>query len=149
MWIGLELNLIMFLGLIFKSENLKNSERIVKYFLVQGFGSSLLILSFFFRRMRSIYEVIIFLSLGIKLGVVPLHYWVFEFINGLRWGDLFLFLGIQKINPILLITYLLRDKVFQFLVLIIVIRRVVGGLGGYNQSELRKILGYSRIRHLG
>ena len=72
-----------------------------------------------------------------------------EFINGLRWGDLFLFLGIQKINPILLITYLLRDKVFQFLVLIIVIRRVVGGLGGYNQCELRKILGYSRIRHLG
>lgn len=81
------------------------------------------------------------------MGAAPFHFWLPEVINGLNWINRIIVLTWQKIAPIILLFY--NIKITAFLRTVVVISSLIGGLGGLNQTRIRKILAFSSINHIG
>nr|YP_009164826.1 NADH dehydrogenase subunit 2 [Tityus serrulatus]AKU46802.1 NADH dehydrogenase subunit 2 [Tityus serrulatus] len=144
-WVGFELNLISFIPLIFSSKLSSSSESGIKYFFVQSIGSMFILLGGIFPLfigMITTYYFVYF-SLLIKLGVVPFHLWFPSVMEGLSWEMAFILLTWQKLAPLILLAS------FEGLSLIILLTVMVGCLGGFNQTSLKKLMAYSSIMHMG
>lgn len=148
-WCGLELNLISFIPIISVGGNKYRSEAALKYFLIQALGSAFVILG--------VLEFIIFLApvfimriaLLLKLGAFPIHFWFPQVIEGLGWFQCIVLITIQKIGPIILLSYLIEVGLQNWIVYWrAVFSAVVGALGGINQLMLRKLLAFSSINHI-
>nr|ASR74910.1 NADH dehydrogenase subunit 2 [Sinotaia quadrata] len=168
MWVGLELNLIGFLPILVYSKNMSMSESGTKYFIVQAMGSSflmfgsLILLSFTFSweilnmlNFEYFLSSIIFLMSGLfmKIGMFPFHFWFPSVMSGLSWLSCLLLVTWQKVAPIFLISVLMEIVNVMWLLLMICVlssgSALVGGFGGVNQSQIRVLLAYSSIGHMG
>nr|WIM50670.1 NADH dehydrogenase subunit 2 [Conus ventricosus] len=165
-WAGLEMNLIGFLPMLIYQKKISESESAVKYFIVQALGSSLLIfgsllgfsISFSWDVMSDgmggILGLCVLVSgLSVKLGVFPFHYWVPSVMAGLSWVSCMLLATWQKLAPLFLLLSLCQlSEVKELLVLFCMMSggsALVGGMGGLNQTQVRALLAYSSIGHLG
>nr|QBL75789.1 NADH dehydrogenase subunit 2 [Harpago chiragra] len=165
-WAGLEINLIGFLPLLVYQKSMAESESAVKYFVVQALGSSLLMfgslscytLSFSWdiNVVSSYYIFTIFaLSCGlcVKMGLFPFHFWLPSVMAGLPWISCLLLATWQKFAPIFLMSSLLDVNLAHWMILMISLMcagsSLVGGVGGMNQTQIRALLAYSSIGHLG
>jgi NADH:ubiquinone oxidoreductase subunit 2 (subunit N) len=84
----------------------------------------------------------------IKLGMAPFHFWLPHVIGGIRWVSCVVLSVWQKVGPI----FILRSFVFSWRLYIFIfaaLGAIVGGVGGINQSQLRVLLAYSSIGHMG
>jgi NADH-ubiquinone oxidoreductase chain 2 len=90
---GLEINLLSFIPLSIKSNNLFTSESLLKYFLTQALAScvllfSIILFNFFIEFNEKINFLMIFIlfnaSLIMKRGVAPFHFWFPNVIEGLN-----------------------------------------------------------------
>nr|YP_009421108.1 NADH dehydrogenase subunit 2 [Sinotaia aeruginosa]ASR74876.1 NADH dehydrogenase subunit 2 [Sinotaia aeruginosa] len=168
MWVGLELNLIGFLPILVYSKNMSMSESGTKYFIVQAMGSSflmfgsLILFSFTFSweilnmlNFKYFLSSIIFLMSGLfmKIGMFPFHFWFPSVMSGLSWLSCLLLVTWQKVAPIFLISVLMEIINVMWLLLMICVlssgSALVGGFGGVNQSQIRGLLAYSSIGHMG
>nr|AEK84170.1 NADH dehydrogenase subunit 2 [Alcithoe fusus] len=166
-WAGLEINLIGFLPMLVYQKSVSESESGVKYFVIQALGSSLLIFGSLVAYSSSftweIYnEASVFSVLGfffmisglcVKIGLFPFHYWLPSVMAGLSWISCLLLATWQKIAPLFLILCLLELNQSYWVVLILCLASMgsslMGGLGGMNQTQIRALLAYSSIGHLG
>lgn len=87
------------------------------------------------------------ISLLIKLGAAPFHFWLPEILTKIRWNNRAILITWQKVAPILIINNINYNN--KIIYISIIISVIVGALGGLNQISLRKIIGYSSINHLG
>nr|YP_009343032.1 NADH dehydrogenase subunit 2 [Cambaroides japonicus]APS87246.1 NADH dehydrogenase subunit 2 [Cambaroides japonicus] len=148
-WAGLELNLMSFIPLISSSSNQYSSEGALKYFLIQALASIMIIFSASFTLMFSNFILIFSLSLLLKLGGAPFHFWFPQVMEGLSWGQAVILMTIQKIGPMFLLTYLVFDENSCMLIFSsALISAVVGAVSGLNQTFLRKIMAFSSINHM-
>nr|UBI44068.1 NADH dehydrogenase subunit 2 [Paratectonatica tigrina] len=165
-WAGLEINLVGFLPILVYQKSMSESESAVKYFIIQALGSSLLMFgslssySIFFSwenlsNMEFSLMSLFVISSGLimKMGMFPFHYWLPSVMAGLPWISCMLLATWQKIAPILLINSLFELNLMYYFMLIICLlgasSSLVGGIGGMNQTQIRAILAYSSIGHLG
>lgn len=149
-WLGLELNLLSFIPFIFSEKNSYSSERALKYFLIQAIGSAVILIRATTLILNQAFpEKLILLSLLLKIGAAPLHFWLPAIIQGLSWGGCLVLITLQKIAPIGILLYTLSSSASGLWVGASILSAVLGGLGGLNQTLLRKILAYSSIRHIG
>nr|AVN68302.1 NADH dehydrogenase subunit 2 [Panesthia angustipennis] len=155
-WMGLEINLLSFVPLMTNNDNIFTTEAALKYFLIQALASSSLLFiiisksvleSMFSLINSSLTGIIIAAPLLMKSGAAPLHWWFPSVMEGLSWWNCFILMTIQKIAPLVLISYSIKFD--QFMTMIIIMSILVGTIGGYNQISLRKILTYSSINHMG
>ena len=147
-WIGLEINLLSFISLIFIKKRKYRTESSLKYFLIQVIPSIRIITCSLLN--NNIYNITLYfmtIALIIKIGAAPLHQWLPSLIEGLSWNNIKLLLIFQKINPLFLILILLNF--FYFLFFFIFFCCYIGAIGGLNQRSLRKLIVYSSISHLG
>jgi len=144
-WIALEINIISFLPIISISSWAQESEASIKYFFFQALGSRLFLLG---STNQSLF-IFILLGLLIKLGVAPFHFWLPQVINAISWPICIILLTWQKIIPLLIITFSPTLSSSSLILLLARIRTIVGGLGGLNQTQIRPLLAYSSIGHLG
>nr|AWV83419.1 NADH dehydrogenase subunit 2 [Aleeta curvicosta] len=142
-WLGIEMNMVSFLPLMMNKMSIYSSESMIKYFIVQSMGSSLLFLSVIILSMSINVKYLILISLMIKIGSPPFHFWYVSVIDGLSWMVSFMIMTIQKTIPIILLSYLNVS-----LMLFIVLSCSWGSLGGLCYSSIRKILAYSSIYNL-
>nr|AXI98714.1 NADH dehydrogenase subunit 2 [Pseudoniphargus sp. 1-Balearics] len=146
-WIGLEMNLLSFIPLMLKKLNNYSTEVVIKYFLIQAVSSVYLL--FFFLFMKYYLTIMLMLILMLKMGAAPFHQWLPAVVDGLSWPAFFILLTVQKINPLILASFLAKPQEFAyFLQMFIISSAVIGSIGGLTQMSLRKILGYSSIAHL-
>nr|YP_010983440.1 NADH dehydrogenase subunit 2 [Canarium labiatum]WOK41607.1 NADH dehydrogenase subunit 2 [Canarium labiatum] len=165
-WAGLEINLIGFLPLLVYQKSMAESESAVKYFVVQALGSSLLMfgslssysLSFSWDvSMLSNYHILTIFALScglcMKMGLFPFHFWLPSVMAGLPWISCLLLATWQKFAPIFLMSSLLDVNLSYWVILIISLMcagsSLMGGVGGMNQTQIRALLAYSSIGHLG
>jgi len=155
-WGGLELNLLSFVPLLTCSLNENEVESTLKYFLVQALGSSFILLGRFslYNFVGDILRVyfssyLLIFRIMIKLGMFPFHYWVPHVIIGIRWVSCILLSTWQKIGPLFVLSFILINFWSWFLLVVGCIRSLVGGVMGLNQRQIRVLLGYSSIGHLG
>ncbi len=148
-WIGLEINLIRFTPLLINKLNPKSIEIIIKYFLVQAIASiviiliGLLLINASSLNIYSYAGILITISLALKSGVAPFHFWFPQVIEYAEWFQACLILTWQKIAPLILLCFFLNPIIY----LIILSSAIIGMFGGLNQTSLKKILTYSSIIH--
>nr|WAX39116.1 NADH dehydrogenase subunit 2 [Anaplecta sp. 1 ZQW-2020] len=150
-WMGLEINLLSFIPIMSSNEDMLTTEASMKYFIVQALSSMILIFMIITTSTISLNQdllkMIINIPLIIKVGSAPFHWWFPSVMEGLKWNNCFILLTIQKIAPLYLLSYTMSFNMFSSTVIASSV--LVGSIGGYNQTSLRKILTYSSINHLG
>nr|AEB39316.1 NADH dehydrogenase subunit 2 [Ranitomeya sirensis] len=159
-WIGLEINTLAIIPLMTKIPHPRAIEAATKYFLTQAAASALILfastlnawltgewaISNYTNPASSIFFTIAILT---KLGVAPFHFWLPEVLQGLSLKTGLILSTWQKLAPL---TLLLQFPQFLNLSLILILgltSTIIGGWGGINQTQIRKILAFSSIAHLG
>ena len=166
-WAGLEINLIGFLPILVYQKRALERESAVKYFVIQALGSRLLMFGSLFsyglslswesltRALISAPSGALLLSFGLllKIGIFPFHFWFPRVIAGLSWFSCLLLATWQKLAPVFLVVALMEAKSLSFLALLVCLlgagSRLAGGFGGLNQTQVRALLAYSSIGHIG
>nr|QXJ42349.1 NADH dehydrogenase subunit 2 [Sepioloidea lineolata] len=157
MWMGLELNLMGFLPMINTKGKSLEAEASTKYFIIQSMSSSILIFSSTLLYMSNIswYSMInnnlmttlMLLSLVLKLGGAPMHFWLPSISKQMSWGILFILLTWQKLAPMFMMSLLNTN--LPLIMTISVLSTVMGSIMALNQTNLQLIITYSSISHLG
>nr|AVN68107.1 NADH dehydrogenase subunit 2 [Carbrunneria paramaxi] len=154
-WMGLEINLLSFIPMMTNNSNIYTTESSLKYFLIQALASSILLFVIISKTMLedlfslhySLFSMAILTPLLLKSGAAPFHWWFPSVMEGLNWMNCFILMSLQKIAPLILISFVIKINLFSMLTIIMSI--FMGSIGGYNQTSIRKILTYSSINHLG
>nr|BAJ06278.1 NADH dehydrogenase 2 [Pterogobius elapoides] len=158
-WMGLEINTLAIIPLMAQHHHPRAIEATTKYFLTQATAAATLLFASVTNAWLTgqwdiqlmthpIPTTMIIIALSLKLGLAPLHTWLPEVLQGL---DLFTGLVLstwQKLAPFVLLTQIPAANQ-QMLIVLGLASTLVGGWGGLNQTQLRKILAYSSIAHLG
>nr|UJM44105.1 NADH dehydrogenase subunit 2 [Pseudolycoriella hygida] len=165
-WMGLEINLLSFIPLLTKKNNLNNSEASLNYFLIQAFASMILLMSIilFLFKWNFSFEILnnlnnykninlisinnlMFLTLMLKIGASPFHFWFPNVMENISWFNGFILMTWQKVAPMFIIPYLILNNFFMYL--FILMSSLIGAIGGLNQTSIRKLLAFSSINHIG
>nr|ANZ02941.1 NADH dehydrogenase subunit 2 [Trinomys moojeni] len=160
MWTGLEMSMLSIIPILMNKPNPRSTEAATKYFLTQATASMILLLCIILTTMHSgqwsithtnnqIISLALTLSLIMKLGLAPFHFWVTEVTQGTSLISGMIMLTWQKIAPlsILIQTYPMTNQ--PLIIMSALLSTLLGGWGGLNQTQLRKILAYSSIAHMG
>nr|VFU78799.1 NADH dehydrogenase subunit 2 [Proasellus assaforensis] len=146
-WLGLEINLMSFLPIILFSST-SGSEGGLKYFLIQAMGSLIILqasLSWFILPCPYLFLAI---PLILKLGAAPLHFWLPDVTKTLPWRINMVLLTLQKTGPLYLLATITTNHK-SLLLLVSIFSALVGSLGGLNEMDLRKLMAFSSISHMG
>nr|QHX99805.1 NADH dehydrogenase subunit 2 [Platycephalus sp. 1 JJX-2020]QTW90961.1 NADH dehydrogenase subunit 2 [Platycephalus sp. 1 SX-2021]UBY46704.1 NADH dehydrogenase subunit 2 [Platycephalus sp. 1 SX-2021]UBY46717.1 NADH dehydrogenase subunit 2 [Platycephalus sp. 1 SX-2021] len=158
-WMGLEISTLAIIPLMAQHHHPRAVEATIKYFLTQATGAALLLFAALTNAwLMGMWEtkqldhpisvVLLTVALALKMGLAPTHLWLPEVMQGLDLTTALILSTWQKLAPFALLT-----QVYYFnpeiLVTIGLLSTILGGWGGLNQTQLRKILAYSSIAHLG
>nr|AMY60819.1 NADH dehydrogenase subunit 2 [Microgale gracilis] len=159
-WMGLEMNMFAIIPLIMKTHSPRSTEAATKYFLIQASASMMLLmassLNFMYTGQWALTNLdsqmastILLISLMMKLGMAPFHFWVPEVAQGTVLSTSLVILTWQKLAP-LSIMYQIAPSLNHYIMLTsATLSILIGGWGGLNQTQLRKIMAYSSIAHMG
>nr|ATP01273.1 NADH dehydrogenase subunit 2 [Chaerephon plicatus] len=159
-WIGFEMNMLAIIPMLMKQHNPRSTEAATKYFFTQATASMLLMLAVIINLMYSgqwtvmklfnpTASMIMTLALTMKLGLAPFHFWVPEVTQGIPLSSGLILLTWQKLAP-LTVLYTISPIINLNLLLTMSLASIaIGGWGGLNQTQLRKIMAYSSIAHMG
>nr|YP_654263.1 NADH dehydrogenase subunit 2 [Galemys pyrenaicus]AAW23999.1 NADH dehydrogenase subunit 2 [Galemys pyrenaicus] len=159
-WAGFEMNMLSIIPLLMKKPNPRSIEATTKYFLTQATASMLLMLAIIINLMysgqwtvmKSESHLATFMTttaMIMKLGMAPFHFWVPEVTQGISLTSGMVLLTWQKIAPISILIQMSNSINTNLMVTTGMISIMVGGWGGLNQTQLRKIMAYSSIAHMG
>nr|AFB19410.1 NADH dehydrogenase subunit 2 [Garrulax leucolophus] len=159
-WAGLEINTLAILPLISKSHHPRAIEAATKYFLTQAAASTLVLFSSmtnaWYTGQWDITQLthptsclILTSAIAMKLGLAPFHFWFPEVLQGSPLTTGLLLSTIMKFPPITLL-YMTAPSLNQtLLAYMAILSTALGGWMGLNQTQIRKILAFSSISHLG
>nr|ATX68897.1 NADH dehydrogenase subunit 2 [Phataginus tricuspis] len=159
-WIGFEMNMLAMIPILMNKPSPRAMEAATKYFLVQATASMLLMAAIAINLMYSgewaimnvrnpTSSIIITMAMMMKLGMAPFHFWVPEVTQGTSLPSGMLLLTWQKIAPISVLYQIAPIINLNMVMTAALLSILIGGWGGLNQTQLRKIMAYSSIAHLG
>nr|APC60996.1 NADH dehydrogenase subunit 2 [Lonchothrix emiliae] len=160
MWAGLELSMLSIIPILMDKSNPRSTEAATKYFLLQATASMILLLSIMMTMIYSgqwailhtnnqMITFILTISLAMKLGLAPFHFWVTEVTQGTTLTSGMILLTWQKIAPLSILIQISPTINQPLITTSALLSTLLGGWGGLNQTQLRKILAYSSIAHMG
>nr|AFK75826.1 NADH dehydrogenase subunit 2 [Locustella luscinioides] len=159
-WAGLEINTLAILPLISKSHHPRAIEAATKYFLTQAAASALVLFSSmtnaWYTGQWDITQLthptsclVLTTAIAMKLGLVPFHFWFPEVLQGSSLTTGLLLSTIMKLPPIALLYMTSNTLNPTLLTSMAILSAALGGWMGLNQTQIRKILAFSSISHLG
>nr|WNH21414.1 NADH dehydrogenase subunit 2 [Etropus crossotus] len=159
-WMGLEINTLAIIPLMAQHHHPRAVEAATKYFLTQATAAAtLLFASTTNAWLTGQWEIqqtchpapmtMIIIALALKIGLAPMHSWLPEVLQGLDLTTGLILSTWQKLAPFALIMQLQSSTTSYALLIMGILSTLIGGWAGLNQTQLRKILAYSSIAHLG
>nr|AAG34992.1 NADH dehydrogenase subunit 2 [Anolis imias] len=159
-WIGLEMNALSIIPIISTMHHPRSTEAATKYFLTQAAASSMILFSGMINAWQTgtwditqlttmPSHVLLTAALAMKLGLAPMHFWLPEVLQGSTLMTSLIVVTWQKLAPMSLIFLTINNLSTTILMTMGLLSSVVGGWGGLNQTQTRKIMAYSSIAHLG
>nr|YP_010586082.1 NADH dehydrogenase subunit 2 [Ceraclea indistincta]UZZ43818.1 NADH dehydrogenase subunit 2 [Ceraclea indistincta] len=155
-WISMEINAMSFIPIMMSINQMKSSESMMLYFLVQSISSMNLL--FFVMMMNLNFDwmkiiinfmnnsMVINLTLLMKIGAAPFYFWFPKVIKMLSWNNIFILMTWQKIIPLMLMKYCL---IKNLIIMSIIFSVVMSSIMAFNQTNLKTIMSFSSINHLG
>nr|ABG37760.1 NADH dehydrogenase subunit 2 [Pelecanus conspicillatus] len=159
-WAGLEINTLAIIPLISKSHHPRAIEATIKYFLVQATASTLIL----FASMSNAWAtgqwditqlnhptscLLLTSAIAMKLGLVPFHFWFPEVLQGTSMTTALLLSTMMKFPPITILFLTSHSLNPTLLTTMAIASAALGGWMGLNQTQIRKLLAFSSISHLG
>uniref|UniRef100_Q5IAQ4 NADH-ubiquinone oxidoreductase chain 2 n=1 Tax=Doryfera ludovicae TaxID=214665 RepID=Q5IAQ4_DORLU len=159
-WTGLEINTLAIIPLISKSHHPRAIEAAIKYFLVQATASTLLLFSSMINAWHSgqwditqlnhpTSSLLLTAAVAMKLGLVPFHFWFPEVLQGSSLTIAMLLSTVMKLPPITILFLTSHSLNPTMLTTMAIASAALGGWMGLNQTQIRKVLAFSSISHLG
>nr|AVP25723.1 NADH dehydrogenase subunit 2 [Scaphiophryne boribory] len=158
-WIGLEINTLAIIPLMTKIPHPRAIEAATKYFLTQAAASALILFSSLINTwafgewnipsLSSSLSIPLSIAICMKLGLAPLHFWMPEVLQGIPLMTGLILSTWQKIAPMALLIQISHAANLPLMITLGLTSIIVGGWGGINQTQLRKIMAFSSIGHLG
>nr|BDQ43667.1 NADH dehydrogenase subunit 2 [Amynthas micronarius] len=154
LWTSMELNLLSFIPILMSSSSNQETEGSVKYFLAQALGSALLLTSSItmwspYSILPSTMPMILMISILLKLGSAPCHFWYPSVMASISWISCTILSSWQKLAPLSILIFFTSQTSKYIIPLMAGLNALLGGIMGMNQSQLRTIMAYSSIGHLG
>nr|WNH38533.1 NADH dehydrogenase subunit 2 [Oxycheilinus bimaculatus] len=158
-WMGLEINTLAILPLMARHHHPRAVEATTKYFLAQATAAAMLLFAsttnawlsgqWEIQQMSHPLPVTMAMAaLALKIGLAPMHAWLPEVLQGLDLTTGLILSTWQKLAPFALMLQIQPSNPTA-LILLGLASTLIGGWGGLNQTQLRKILAYSSVAHLG
>nr|AAM22324.1 NADH dehydrogenase subunit 2 [Columba livia]ACS37271.1 NADH dehydrogenase subunit 2 [Columba livia]AHI51973.1 NADH dehydrogenase subunit 2 [Columba livia]AIH00428.1 NADH dehydrogenase subunit 2 [Columba livia]UQS80460.1 NADH dehydrogenase subunit 2 [Columba livia] len=159
-WTGLEINTLAIIPFISKPHHPRAIEATIKYFLVQATASALLL----FSSMSNAWAtgqwditqlthptscILLTIAISMKLGLVPFHFWFPEVLQGSSMTTALLLSTALKLPPITILLMTSHSLNPTLLTIMAISSAALGGWMGLNQTQIRKILAFSSISHMG
>nr|ATZ69096.1 NADH dehydrogenase subunit 2 [Goura sclaterii]ATZ69109.1 NADH dehydrogenase subunit 2 [Goura sclaterii]ATZ69122.1 NADH dehydrogenase subunit 2 [Goura sclaterii]ATZ69200.1 NADH dehydrogenase subunit 2 [Goura sclaterii]ATZ69213.1 NADH dehydrogenase subunit 2 [Goura sclaterii] len=159
-WTGLEINTLAIIPLISKSHHPRAIEATIKYFLIQAAASALLLFSSMTNAWATgqwditqlthpVSCLLLTIAIAMKLGLVPFHFWFPEVLQGSSMTTALLLSTILKFPPVTILFLTSPSLNPTLLTTMAIISATLGGWMGLNQTQVRKILAFSSISHMG
>nr|ABA01073.1 NADH dehydrogenase subunit 2 [Actenoides lindsayi]AWX35940.1 NADH dehydrogenase subunit 2 [Actenoides lindsayi] len=159
-WTGLEINTLAIIPLISKSHHPRAIEAATKYFLVQATASAMVLFASTINAWQTgqwditqltnpTSSTLLTTAIAMKLGLVPFHFWFPEVLQGSPMTTALLLSTMMKFPPITILLLTSHSLNPSLLTLMAISSAAVGGWMGLNQTQVRKILAFSSISHLG
>nr|YP_008379256.1 NADH dehydrogenase subunit 2 [Aesopia cornuta]AGQ46044.1 NADH dehydrogenase subunit 2 [Aesopia cornuta]BBC27517.1 NADH dehydrogenase subunit 2 [Aesopia cornuta] len=158
-WMGLEINTLAIIPLMAQHHHPRAVEATTKYFLTQATAAAMILFAsttnawlsgeWGIQQMTHPFPItLITLALALKIGLAPLHSWLPEVLQGLELTTGLILSTWQKLAPFALLLQIQPTNP-NLLISLGLLSTLIGGWAGLNQTQLRKILAYSSIAHLG
>nr|AAN39259.1 NADH dehydrogenase subunit 2 [Anatolichthys danfordii]AAO21553.1 NADH subunit 2 [Anatolichthys danfordii] len=158
-WMGLEINTLAIIPLMAQNHHPRAVEAATKYFLTQATAAAVLLFASIsnawmtgqwdvLQMSHPLSTTLVTLALALKIGLAPLHTWMPEVLQGLDLTTGLILSTWQKLAPFCLLLQF-QPASPEILLTLGIFSTLMGGWGGLNQTQLRKILTYSSIAHLG
>nr|AGN71142.1 NADH dehydrogenase subunit 2 [Dendrobates auratus] len=159
-WIGLEINTLAIIPLMTKIPHPRAIEAATKYFLTQAAASALILFASTLNAwltgqwsidtsLNPASSIILSIAILTKLGVAPFHFWLPEVLQGLSLQTGLILSTWQKLAPMALILQFPQSINLNLMLIFGLLSILIGGWGGINQTQTRKILAFSSVAHLG
>nr|UMB50120.1 NADH dehydrogenase subunit 2 [Acanthocleithron chapini] len=159
-WMGLEINTLAILPLMAQHHHPRAVEATTKYFLAQATAAATILFASTINAWATgewninclsdpTATTLVTMALALKVGLAPVHFWMPPVMQGLDLPTGLIMATWQKLAPFALIVQIAPTAHPQLLTALGLLSVIVGGWGGLNQTQLRKILAYSSIAHLG
>nr|WNX95043.1 NADH dehydrogenase subunit 2 [Erimystax harryi] len=159
-WMGLEINTLAIIPLMSQHHHPRAVEATTKYFLTQATAAAIILFAsttnawitgdWNINDMSSpLATTLILTALALKIGLAPTHFWMPEVLQGLDLLTGLILSTWQKLAPFALIIQTAQAFDPLLLTMFGLTSTLVGGWGGLNQTQLRKVLAYSSIAHMG
>nr|AWX35988.1 NADH dehydrogenase subunit 2 [Halcyon albiventris] len=159
-WTGLEINTLAIIPLISKSHHPRAIEAAIKYFLVQAAASAMILFSSTINAWQTgqwditqltnpTSSILLTTAIAMKLGLVPFHFWFPEVLQGSPMTTALTLSTVMKFPPITILFLTSNSLNPNLLILMAISSAALGGWMGLNQTQVRKILAFSSISHLG
>nr|AAO86867.1 NADH dehydrogenase subunit 2 [Podarcis vaucheri] len=159
-WIGLELNTLAIIPILAKHHHPRATEAATKYFIIQATASSIILFSSIINAWHTgTWDItqlttqptptMLLIALSMKLGLAPMHFWLPEVMQGTDTTTALIIATWQKLPPMSLLCITSNQFSMTLLSLLAISSTLIGGWSGLNQTQLRKIMAFSSIGHLG
>nr|YP_009309218.1 NADH dehydrogenase subunit 2 [Carassioides acuminatus]AOS87039.1 NADH dehydrogenase subunit 2 [Carassioides acuminatus]BAV69444.1 NADH dehydrogenase subunit 2 [Carassioides acuminatus] len=159
-WMGLEINTLAITPLMAQHHHPRAVEATTKYFLTQATAAAMILFASTTNAWMTgewnitdlsnpLASTMFMTALALKIGLAPMHFWMPEVLQGLDLLTGLILSTWQKLAPFALIIQTAQNIDPSLLTLLGLASTLVGGWGGLNQTQLRKILAYSSIAHMG
>nr|ATI25145.1 NADH dehydrogenase subunit 2 [Sinogastromyzon hsiashiensis] len=159
-WMGLEINTMAILPLMAQQHHPRAVEATTKYFLTQATAAAMILFAATTNAWvtgewdinnlsHPIASTMTLTALALKVGLAPMHFWMPEVLQGLDLTTGLILSTWQKLAPFALIIQVAPNTNPVLLTALGLLSTLIGGWGGLNQTQLRKILAYSSIAHMG
>nr|AUZ97755.1 NADH dehydrogenase subunit 2 [Gymnodiptychus integrigymnatus]QJD14355.1 NADH dehydrogenase subunit 2 [Gymnodiptychus integrigymnatus] len=159
-WMGLEINTLAITPLMAQHHHPRAVEATTKYFLIQATAAAMILFASTTNAWLTgewtindlsnpVASTMFTTALALKIGLAPMHFWMPEVMQGLDLLTGLILSTWQKLAPLTLIIQVAQNIDPMLLTTLGVMSTLVGGWGGVNQTQLRKILAYSSIAHMG
>nr|YP_002456322.1 NADH dehydrogenase subunit 2 [Sacalia quadriocellata]ABK53935.1 NADH dehydrogenase subunit 2 [Sacalia quadriocellata] len=159
-WMGLEISTLAITPLIAKQHHPRAIEAATKYFLTQAVASTLLLASSIINASQTgqwditqmsdtLSRMILTTALAIKLGLAPFHFWLPEVLQGAATTTAMILTTWQKLAPLSLLAMTAQSMNTSLMAMLGYYLLLPVWWGGLNQTQLRKIMAFSSIAHLG
>nr|YP_009312153.1 NADH dehydrogenase subunit 2 [Scaphognathops bandanensis]BAV71524.1 NADH dehydrogenase subunit 2 [Scaphognathops bandanensis] len=159
-WMGLEINTLAITPLMAQHHHPRAVEATTKYFLTQATAAAMILFASTTNAWvtgewsindlsNPVASTMFMIALALKIGLAPVHFWMPEVLQGLDLMTGLILSTWQKLAPFALIIQTAQTIDPSLLTMLGITSTLVGGWGGLNQTQIRKILAYSSIAHMG
>nr|YP_010510994.1 NADH dehydrogenase subunit 2 [Micronemacheilus pulcherrimus]UDN38871.1 NADH dehydrogenase subunit 2 [Micronemacheilus pulcherrimus] len=159
-WMGLEINTLAIIPLMAQQHHPRAVEATTKYFLTQATAAAMILFAATTNAWMTgewdinnmshpIASTMTITALALKIGLAPMHFWLPEVLQGLDLLTGLILSTWQKLAPFALIIQIAPAVDPAMLTALGLLSTLIGGWGGLNQTQIRKIMAYSSIAHMG